>query len=169
MRARIASRRVVSTSLVVLLWLSASGALADDVVLGELGPIRQWVAQNDGVAAQLGPAVPLRTPLVRGNHAAGGAIAGAVILGVASGWYFGVMAGWGCAETRPHGNCDAETLGWAAAGAAGGALVGGVVGGLVGSLLQAAPSAGAERSHARTRLKLLPSRRGFGVALSHSF
>jgi hypothetical protein len=171
MRARIASRRVVGISLVVLSWSSGSGARADDAVVGELGPIRQWVAQNNSVAAQtpIGPPVNLRVPSWGRSHAEQGAIVGAVIGGVAGGWYFAVMGGWGCADTRPHANCKAETLGWAAAGAAGGALVGGAAGGLIGSLLQAAPSPRAEPSGPRTRVIVVPGRRGVGVAVAHSF
>ena len=46
MRARIARMRVVSTSLVVLFWLSASGGRAEDALVGEFGPIRQSVAHS---------------------------------------------------------------------------------------------------------------------------
>jgi len=139
MRTSIASRRVVGISLVVLFWSSASGGRADDAVVGELGPIRRWVAQNDSISAQipLGPPKPVRVPLMGRNHADQGAIAGAVIGGVAGG--------------------------------AGGALVGGAVGGLIGSLFQTAPSTGAAPSHARTTLTMVPSRRGVAVAVSHSF
>ena len=168
MRTSIASRRVVGISLVVLFWSSASGGRADDAVVGELGPIRRWVAQNDSISAQipLGPPKPVRVPLMGRNHADQGAIAGAVIGGVAGGLYLGAMGAFAC-EAHPD-DCH-QALFWAAAGGAGGALVGGAVGGLIGSLFQTAPSTGAAPSHARTTLTMVPSRRGVAVAVSHSF
>jgi hypothetical protein len=137
---------------------------------GGLGPIRQWVAQNNGVAAQipLGPATPGRPPLLSHGHAKEGAITGAVVLGVMGGLCGAGMAAYACQEADSHGSCD-ETLLYAAAGAAGGALVGGAVGGLVGSLFQAAPWTPAPSSPARTRVRILPRRGGIGIALSHSF
>jgi hypothetical protein len=172
MRARVVSTRVIGMALVVLCWLSASGSLAGDGTTGEFGPVRQWVAQREGVLGvadvPIGPVTPLRTPLLSRSHAEQGAIVGAVVLGVMGGLCGAGMAAYACQEADSHGSCD-ETLLYAAAGAAGGALVGGAVGGLVGSLFQAAPWTPAPSSPARTRVRILPRRGGIGIALSHSF
>jgi len=170
-RAPVGSTQGIGTALVVLCWLSASSSLAADAPAGDLGPVRQRVAHSDGLLGSaevpIGPVTPLRTPVLGRSHAREGAIVGAVVLGVLGGWYLGVMGGWGC-EAHPYERCD-EALQSAAAGAAGGALVGGAVGGLVGSWLQTTPSALAQPSRARTRVRLLPRRGGMGIALSHSF
>jgi hypothetical protein len=164
--------RVIGTALVVLCWLGASGSSAGDAIAGDLGPIRQWVAQRDGVLGapdvRIGPVTPLRTPLLSRSHAEQGAIVGAVVLGVMGGLCGAGMAAYACQEADSHGSCD-ETLLYAAAGAAGGALVGGAVGGLVGSLFEATPSMPVLPSAAGTTVAIVPRRGGIGIALSHSF
>jgi len=172
MGPRVASTRLIGAALAVLCGLGASSSLADEAIAGDLGPIRQRVAQRDGLRGvadvKIGPVTALRSLFAGRNHAREGAIAGAVILGVMSGWYFGVMAGGGCAEMHPHESCEATTLGWAVAGAAGGALVGGAVGALIGSQFELNPTM-PPASGPRTRVRLFPRRGGVGIAVSHSF
>ena len=164
MGPRVASTRLIGAALAVLCGLGASSSLADEAIAGDLGPIRQRVAQRDGLRGvadvKIGPVTALRSPFAGRNHAREGAIAGAVILGV--------MAGGGCAEMHPHESCEATTLGWAVAGAAGGALVGGAVGALIGSQFELNPTI-PPASGPRTRVRLLPRRGGVGIAVSHSF
>jgi hypothetical protein len=170
MGLRVVATRVIGTALVVLCGLGASGSVADEAISGELGPVRQWVAQRDGVYGSadvpIGLPKPLQAPLLRRSHEREGAIVGAVVLGVLSGWYFGAMGGFACQDYRDR--CD-DAAWLAAAGAAGGALVGGAVGTLVGSQFETTPSMAVPASRARTRVKLLPRRGGVGIALSHSF
>jgi len=170
MGPRVVSTRVIGTALAVLCGLGASGSLADDAVSGELGPVRRWVAERDGFHGSadipFGPATPLRTPLLSRSHAREGAIAGAVVLGVLSGWYVGAMAAFGC-QDYPDMCDDAAWL--AVAGAAGGALVGGAVGGLIGSQFETMPSIPAPPPPPGTRVAIVPRRGGIGIALSHSF
>ena len=167
---RITGTRVVRVALVVLSGLGASSSLAGDGTTGELGPIRQWVAQRDGLPAvadvKIGPVRAWRGPLAGRNHAREGAIAGAVVGGALVGLYGAAMGAWACEGSQ--GRCD-EALVAGAVGAAGGALVGGAVGGLVGSLFQTEPSAAPRSSRARTRVRIVPRRRGVGIALAHSF
>lgn len=170
MGPRVVSTRVIGTALVVLCGLGVSGSSAGDAIAGDLGPIRQWVAQNDGLPGaadvRIGPVTLRQTPLAGRNHAKEGAIAGAVVLGVLSGWYVGAMAGFGC-QDYPEKCDDAAWL--AAAGAAGGALVGGAVGALVGSQFETVPSMPVLPPPPGTRVAIVPRRGGVGIALSHSF
>jgi len=66
MRARIAGTRVIGTALVVLCGLGASSSLAGDAISGDVGPIRQWVAQRDGLPAatdvKIGPVTARERP-----------------------------------------------------------------------------------------------------------
>jgi hypothetical protein len=170
MGSRAVSTRVIGTALVVLCGLGASGSLADDAISGEIGPIRRWVAEREGgfggADVAIGPGTPLQTPLLGRTHEREGAIVGAVVLGVLSGWYVGAMAGFAC-QDYPE-KCDAAA--WlAVAGAAGGALVGGAVGALIGSQFEAVPSIPVPASGSRTRVRLMPRRGGVGIAVSHSF
>jgi hypothetical protein len=170
MGPRVVGTRVIGTALVVLCWLGASSSLAGDAISDAVGPIRQWVAQRDGLPAatdvKIGPVTALRTPLLRRSHATEGAIIGAVAVGALGGLYGAAMGAWACEGSQ--GRCD-EMLAFGAAGAAGGALVGGAVGGLVGSLFQATPSMPVLPSTAGTRVAIVPRRGGIGIALSHSF
>jgi hypothetical protein len=170
MGPHVVSTRVIGAALVVLCGLGASSSLAGDAISCDVGPIRQWVAQRDGLPAatdvKIGPVTALRTPLLRHSHATQGVIVGAVAVGALGGLYGSAIGAWACEGSR--GTCD-EMLVLGAVGAAGGALVGGAVGGLIGSLFRADASASPRPSHARTRLNLLPRRGGGGIAVSHSF
>ncbi len=168
MGARIAGTRVLGTSVVVLLCLTASSGRANDALAGAPGPIRRSVAQRNDLHARFASG-PLGAGPVRRNHAREGAIAGAVVGGALGGLYLGGLAAFGCgARAHPDG-CGGEMFLYAAAGAAGGAIFGGGIGSLIGTWFQTAPSTRVEPSRDRTRLSLLPRRRGVGVALVHSF
>lgn len=170
MGPRVVATRVIGTALVILCGLGASSSLAGDGISEEIGPIRQWVAQREGLPrgadVKIGPVTALQTPLLGRTHEREGAIIGAVVGGVLSGWYVGAMAGFGC-QDYPDKCDDAAWL--AVAGAAGGALVGGAVGALVGSQFETAPSMPVPGPRARTRVRIVPRRRGLGIAVSHSF
>ena len=169
MGPRVASTRLIGVALAVLCGLGASGSLAGERSSGQFGPVRQWVAQRDGLPGiadvRIGPVRVVRGPLAGRNHAREGAIAGAVVGGVLSGLYVGAMASFGC-QDYPDKCDDAAWL--AAAGAAGGALVGGAVGALIGSQFELNPTI-PPASGPRTRVRLLPRRGGVGIAVSHSF
>lgn len=73
MGPRVVTTRVIGTALVVLCGSGASGSVADEAISGELGPVRQWVAQRDGVYGSadvpIGLPKPLQAPLQRPSDA----------------------------------------------------------------------------------------------------